>query len=112
MSVLETIPDLYRAPETSQLAPDEIAVIARHEHLTPAEAAVRGAEMLREPWGHAAMRQMVWDCLCEAKRRADAAETARLTDLYRRTCRRYACPHDRRVSPTREKHPFPFGGGG
>lgn len=108
MPVLE----LRRASETEGLAPDEIAVIAQHEHLTPQEAALRGAEMLREPWGHAAMRQMVWDTLNDAKRRADAPEILRLTELYRRTCLRYACPHDRRTSPTRERHPFPFDGRG
>ncbi len=83
-------------------------MIAQHEHLTLREAAARGAEMLREPWGHAALRQMVWDTLNEAQRRADEAAVARLTDLYRRTCLRYACPHDRRVSPARARHPFPF----
>jgi len=104
--------DLPRAPETTYLASDEIAVIAQHEHLTLREAAARGADMLREPWGHAALRQMVWDTLNEAKRRADEASVARLTEMYRRTCLRYACPHDRRVSPAREKHPFPFDGRG
>ncbi|MCG5243778.1 hypothetical protein [Azospirillum doebereinerae] len=97
-----------RAPGTNCLAQDEIAVIAKHEHLTLEEAAARGAEMLREPWGHAAMRQMVWDTLTDARRRADESATLRLTELYRRTCRRYPCPHDRRTSPTRERHPFPF----
>jgi len=104
--------ELNHAPETDYLSRDEIAVIAQHEHLTLQEAAARGAEMLREPWGNAAMRQMVWDTLSEAKRRADEAATLRLTDLYRNTCRRYPCPHDRRTSPTRERHPFPFDGRG
>ena len=104
------VTELRPAPETDCLARDEIAVIAQHEHLTLQEAAVRGAEMLREPWGHAAMRQMVWDTLTDARRRADESATLRLTALYRRTCLRYPCPHDRRMSPTREKHPFPFDG--
>lgn len=99
--------DLCRAPETEYLAQDEIAVIARHEHLTLQEAATRGREILREPWGHAALRQMVWDTLTDATRRADEPAVAQLTDLYDRTCLRYACPHDRRMSPTRERHPFP-----
>lgn len=100
--------DLCRPLDTVYLAQDEIAVIAKHEHLTLQEAANRGAEMMRESWGHAALRQMVWDTLNDAKRRADAVAVTQLTELYRRICLRYACPHDRRMSPAREKHPFPF----
>ncbi len=99
--------DLRHAPETDYPAPDEIAVIAQHEHLTLPEAAARGHAMLREPWGHAALRQMVWDTLADARRRADEPAAVQLTDLYHRTCLRYPCPHDRRMSPARERHPFP-----
>lgn len=102
--------DLPRAPETGFLAQDEIAVIAAHEHLTMQEATKRGAAMMREPWGHAALRQMVWDMLCIARRRAEESEIARLDDLYRNVCLRYACPHDRRSAPTRKIHPFPYDG--
>ena len=89
------------------LASDEIAVIAQHEHLTLKEAAIRGAALMREPWGHAALRQMVWDTLNDARRRGNERMVAELTALYRRTCLRYPSPHDRRTSPTRETHPFP-----
>lgn len=89
------------------LAPDEVAVIAQHEHLTLKEAAIRGNDLMREPWGHAALRQMVWDTLNDARRRGNEKLIAELTALYRRTCLRYPSQHDRRTSPTRETHPFP-----
>lgn len=95
-----TVPD-------ATLGADEITVIARHEHLSPREAATRGANLLREPWGHAAIRQMVWDTLTDARRRGDEEQSAALVALYHRVCQRYPCPYDRRNAATRETHPFP-----
>lgn len=100
------LPIVQEAPD-DVLAPDEVAVIARHEHLTLEEAAIRGAEMMREPWGHAALRQMVWDVLNDARRRGQEKCVAELTALYRRVCLHYPSPYDRRTSPARETHPFP-----
>ena len=101
------MPFLDESPTTDLLAPDEIAVIALHEHLTLKEAAIRGNDLMREPWGHAALRQMVWDTLNDARRRNNEKMVAEMTALYRRTCLRYPSLHDRRTSPTRETHPFP-----
>ncbi|MFD1628082.1 hypothetical protein [Azospirillum griseum] len=90
-----------------ELEPDEIAVIAVHQRLSPAEAIRRGAELMREPWGHAALRQMVWDLLCIARRRDHDVDAAHLSALYRRVCGRFANPQDRRKSLSRSSHPFP-----
>ncbi len=92
------------------LEADEIAVIAAHERLSAQDAIRRGEALLHEPWGHAALRQMVWDLLCIARRREDMAGAAHLSALYRRVCARYANPHDRRKSPARTSHPFPCNG--
>lgn len=110
MTMALPMPDLCLDSRTGDLTPDEIAVVALHEHLTLAEADRRGHAILREPWGHAALRQMVWDILLEARRRGDEAETERLSRLFRQTCLRFPNPCDRRRSPTRARHPFPSGG--
>lgn len=107
MAILELLHPADAGSPNDRPTPEEIAVIARHEHLTLAEAAERGAAMLDEPWGHAAIRQMVWDRLEEVRRIGDEKEAIRLTDLYRRTCRRLTSRYDRRRSPTRKLHPFP-----
>lgn len=107
MAILELQPPTQTDGCTDRPTLEEVAVIARHEHLTLAEAAERGSAMLREPWGHAAIRQMVWDRLTEVRRHGDAGEEARLAELYRRTCRRLTSRYDRRRSPTRRLHPFP-----
>ncbi len=100
------LPDVS-PPTDCVLDEDEIAVIAQHEHLTADEASIRGAAMMSEPWGNAALRQMVWDALGDARRRGDDARAAALTALYRRTCLRHSNAYDRRMAPTRETHPFP-----
>ncbi|AWK89227.1 hypothetical protein [Azospirillum thermophilum] len=110
MTMVLSMPDHCLDRRTGDLTPDEIAVIALHEHLTLTEADQRGHAMLREPWGHAALRQMVWDVLLDARRRGDETEMERLSRLFRQTCLRFPNPYDRRHSPTRERHPFPYGG--
>lgn len=89
-------------------APDLIAVIARHDHIKADVAAAKAIAFLQEPWGHAAIRQMVWDVLCQAKRRGQLELIDDLRDLYRRICVQYPNHHDRRTSPARITHPFPL----
>lgn len=88
----------------ANLEADEVAQIAAHEHLPFMTALEKGASLLHEPWGDAAVRQMVWDNLCSADRR-HAAEAASLTALYNDTCTRHPNPFDRRHSPTRVAGP-------
>lgn len=88
----------------ANLEADEVAQIAAHEHLPFMTALEKGASLLHEPWGDAAVRQMVWDNLCSADRR-HAAEAASLMALYNDTCTRHPNPFDRRTSPARAVGP-------
>lgn len=88
----------------ADLEADEVAQIAAHEHIPFMAALEKGASLLHEPWGDAAVRQMVWDNLCCATCRS-AGEAASLTMLYNDTCTRHPNPFDRRRSPTRAVGP-------
>ncbi|WP_042442385.1 hypothetical protein [Azospirillum sp. B510] len=83
----------------ANLEAEEVAQIATHEHLPFMTALEKGAAFLNEPWGDAAVRQMVWDNLCRAHH--NPAETATLLALYNDTCARHPNPFDRRHSPHR-----------
>ena len=84
----------------ANLEAEEVAQIAAHEHLPFMTALEKGASFLHEPWGDAAVPQMVWDNLCRAEHRRPA-EAASLMTLYNDTCTRHPNPFDRRRSPTR-----------
>lgn len=88
----------------AELEADEVAQIATHEHLPFMAALEKGASMLRQPWGDAAVRQMVWDNLCTANRH-HPADVAALMLLYHDTCTRHPNPFDRRHSRNRSTGP-------
>lgn len=88
----------------ADLEADEVAQIAAHEHLPFMAALEKGAALLLEPWGDAAVRQMVWDNLCAANRHHPADVTS-LMLLYHATCTRHPNPFDRRHSPSRSAGP-------
>lgn len=90
----------------ANLDKDEVAQIAAHERLPFMTALEKGASFLDQPWGDAAIRQMVWDNLCAANKRHDATHTQELMVLFHATCERHPSPCDRRNSPVRESHPF------
>lgn len=90
----------------ANLDQDEVAEIAAHERLTFTAALEKGAALLANPWGDAAIRQIVWDNLCVANQRHHADRAQTLTTLYRGTCERHPSPCDRRRSPTRPAHPI------
>jgi len=85
---------------------DEVAEIAAHEKLPYTAALEKGAALLDQPWGDAAIRQMVWDNLCSANQRNHADRAQALSVLYRGTCERHPSPCDRRQSPVRSSHPI------
>ena len=85
---------------------DEVAEIAAHEKLPFTAALEKGAALMDQPWGDAAIRQMVWDNLCTANQRNRADRAEALTTLYRDTCERHSNPCDRRQSPVRPTHPI------
>ena len=90
----------------SNLEKDEVAQIAEHERLPYMTALEKGAALLSEPWGDAAIRQMVWDNLCRATQRRHAERVDELTIVYRMTCERHPNPCDRRRSSVRATHPI------
>lgn len=90
----------------ANLDQDEVAEIASHEKLTYTAALEKGAALLDQPWGDAAIRQMVWDNLCAANQRNRVQRAEVLTVLYRSTCERHPSPCDRRQSPVRTTHPI------
>ncbi|WP_245593537.1 hypothetical protein [Azospirillum halopraeferens] len=98
--------DMGRFDVPAPLTDAEVAAIAEHERLTPEEAAVRGAALMAQPHGDAALRQIVWDNLVRARQFHDTARITALEELYRETCRRHPNPCDRRLAPTRITHPF------
>lgn len=81
----------------ANLDPDEVAQIAAHEHLPFTTALEKGAALLDQPWGDAAVRQMVWDNLRAANAHRPE-RVAGLMTLYRDTCQRHPNPFDRRTS--------------
>ncbi|MGQ9366723.1 hypothetical protein [Azospirillum sp. ST 5-10] len=90
----------------SDLVKDEVAEIAAHERLPYMAALEKGAALLRQPWGDAAVRQMVWDNLCRETRHRNLERARELTLVYRMTCQRHPNPCDRRRSPVRSSHPI------
>ncbi|PWC34144.1 hypothetical protein [Azospirillum sp. TSO35-2] len=84
----------------ANLEADEVTQIAAHEHLPFMTALEKGAALLNEPWGDAAVRQMVWDNLCTTNRRRPDEAVALMT-LYNDTCDRHPNPFDRRHTPVR-----------
>ncbi|HYD66959.1 hypothetical protein [Azospirillum sp.] len=90
----------------ADLEKDEVAEIAEHERLPYMTALEKGAALLMQPWGDAAIRQMVWDNLCKANQRQKGDRSLELADLYRTTCERHPNPCDRRNSPVRPTHPI------
>ncbi|MQX34899.1 hypothetical protein [Roseospira navarrensis] len=62
--------------------PDEVVVIACHEHLPPILAASKAYALLGDPSGAAAMRRMILDEYCRAVLRRDRARCERLAALF------------------------------
>lgn len=84
----------------------EVAEIANHEKIPYITALEKGAALLDQPWGDAAIRQMVWDNLCRATRHHEDGRVHELTVLYHTTCEKHPSPCDRRQSPVRDTHPI------
>lgn len=93
----------------SNLADDEIAVIAEHERLPFMIALEKGADMLHQRWGDAAVRQMVWDTMTAADHHGKPHKAAELRGVFLETCRRHPNPFDRRrAGLARPCHPLPM----
>jgi hypothetical protein len=90
----------------SNLESDEVQEIASHERLPFIAALEKGAMLTNEPWGDAALRQMVWDNLCHANHHHQAERARQLVVLFQTTCDRHPSPCDRRHSPVRPVPPI------
>jgi len=91
-----TIHDCY---SQSDVRPDEIVVVAMHEHLPPILAVGRAEAILHEPWGGPAILQMIHDEYVRAGRHGDRERADALAELYRQARRMYPRAHDRRRLP-------------
>lgn len=80
----------------ANLDAEEVTQIAKHEHLPFMTALEKGASLLDHPWGDAAVRQMVWDNLCDANRH-HSAKVQDLMMLYHGACARHPSAFDRRA---------------
>ncbi len=62
--------------------PEEVTVVAAHEHLPPLVAAEKAHAFLQQAWGGPAMRQMIRDQAHHAARTGHVAECKALLILY------------------------------
>jgi hypothetical protein len=61
--------------------PEEVAVVAAHEHLSDLLAMEKAHAVLQAEWGGPAMRQMIRDQIHRAARAGDRARLTALADL-------------------------------
>ena len=66
-----------------ELTADEIAAIARHEHLPEIVALELGAHLAHSPQGRRTIRNMIEDDVAVARERGDSTEAARLNLVLR-----------------------------
>lgn len=78
------------------LSPEELSVIARHEHLPDIVAAEKGHAFLRAEWGNPALRQMLVDQIAAAIRQGDRETALSLMTQLRECCERHPGGVDRR----------------
>lgn len=81
----------------SELTPEELKVIAHHEHLPDIVAVEKGFAFLQKEWGNPALRQMVMDELAEAMQHGEREAALRLVDLLRECCEKHPGGFDRRT---------------
>ena len=66
------------------LTPEEIAAIARHQHLPEIAAAELGQYLVQMPNGVPVIRRMILEDIAAASRRNDPVEAARLKGVLHR----------------------------
>ena len=66
-----------------ELTAEEIAAIARHEHLPEIVALELGAHLARSPQGRRTIRNMIEDDVAVARERGDSTEALRLNLVLR-----------------------------
>ena len=67
----------------SELTPEELMIIAHHEHLPDIVAVEKGYAILQKEWGNPALRQMVMDELTAAMQHGERAAAPRLMEIFR-----------------------------
>lgn len=82
----------------SDLSPEELAIIARHEHLPDIVAVEKGYTFLQKDWGNPALRQMIKDQLVEAMRRNRRDEAMALMALLGDCAEKHPGGVDRRAA--------------
>jgi hypothetical protein len=80
----------------SDLLPEEIEEISRHEHLGFVSAIAKGHDLLNQPWGPPAIRQILHDNLTAAQGTHQAERCDRTMETYESFQARHPGGIDRR----------------
>lgn len=80
----------------SELTPEELMVIAHHEHLPDIVAAEKGYALLQKEWGNPALRQMMLDEISAALREGRKQAALDLLSQLRECCEKHPGGVDRR----------------
>lgn len=80
----------------SDLTPEELMVIAHHEHLPDIVAAEKGHALLQKEWGNPALRQMMLDEISAALREGARDRALKLMVQLRECCAMHPGGQDRR----------------
>jgi len=80
----------------SELLPEEIEEICRHERLGFMSAMAKGRNLLDQPWGEPAIRQILHDNLAEAMKTRHAAQCGKTMETYQDFQARHPGGIDRR----------------
>lgn len=80
----------------SDLSPEELTIIAHHEHLPDIIAVEKGHTILSKEWGNPALRQMVLDELAAAMQAGRHKSAVELMALLRECCEKHPGGVDRR----------------
>ncbi len=81
----------------SELTPEELMVIAKHEHLPDIVAVEKGYAFLQKEWGNPALRQMVMDELTDAMQHGQREAALKLIEILRDCCEKHPGGFDRRT---------------
>ncbi|EKV32587.1 hypothetical protein C882_2666 [Caenispirillum salinarum AK4] len=81
----------------SDLTPEELMVIAHHEHLPDIVAVEKGYAFLQKEWGNPALRQMMLDEVSAALRDGRKQAALELLAQLRDCCEKHPGGRDRRL---------------
>lgn len=88
----------------SDLTPEELMIIAHHEHLPDIVAVEKGYAILQKEWGNPALRQMVLDELTDAMQHGQREAALKLMETLRECAEKHPGGFDRRAAMRHHHH--------